>query len=178
MRQGVGRYLRADPLDNRNNISNLYQYTLNRPVIFLDRLGLLEESCPYCPSGMWDIDIKDNLALAVIWGGSSAIVSFKCLSNSKECNGNLICSMFGISWNLSIGYSFEVHGEKGPETLGEGTIIYDHHSRESIKNYTTKSWVIAAGPVETSGNNLNVTAGASLWIGKSFCRLENVYCSK
>jgi RHS repeat-associated protein len=169
----TGRYLIPDPIGLKGGI-NLFAYVLNNPINAFDPLGL--EECSYCPGGKWDVDIHGNFNLAIIIGGSRSRVTFTCLSNNKKCTGVLNCATFGAGFDIGIGYSFESHGEEGRKTLGTGTVIYEYFSEGSIEHYHSSQTVVSAGFFSTSGNNVNVSVGASLFVGKQFCTAASIVC--
>ncbi|MCP4703098.1 MAG: hypothetical protein GY865_00690 [candidate division Zixibacteria bacterium] len=169
----TGRYLIPDPIKFEGGM-NFYLYVNNRPLKFIDPYGLAEE-CSDCPGGKWDVDVHGNVNLVVFMGGSRSRVTFTCLSNNKKCSGVLNCAAFGVGADISIGYSFESHGEEG-ETLGTGTVIYDYFSNESIEQYHSSETIISGGIVGTSGNNVNPSVGFSLFVGKQFCTTASIVC--
>jgi RHS repeat-associated protein len=60
----IGRYLRVDPIGLEGGI-NLYSYTFNSPVSFIDFNGLQSvEPCPLtkCPGGCCEISIEDDVS--------------------------------------------------------------------------------------------------------------------
>jgi hypothetical protein len=165
--------MNRDPIEEDGGI-NLYGFVLNDPVNAIDPYGLSEE-CPYCPEGKWDIDIHGNANLVIFIGGNRSRVTFTCLSNDRKCTGVLNCAVFGGGADVSIGYSFESHGEKG-KTLGTGTVIYNYFSKESIEEYHSSQTVLSVGFYGTSGNNANLSVGFSLFMGKQFCSSASIVC--
>jgi RHS repeat-associated protein len=171
-RPRIGMYIRPDPLGEDGGL-NPYVYVSNRPSVQMDPYGLKE--CSYCPGGQWDVDMHANANAVLFVGASRTRVTFTCLSNDKQCTGVLDCAHFGLGWDIGVGYSFEQHGEAG-NTLGKGTVVSGLHSTGDIKNFHCSSMILAVGPVATSGNNINVGFGASLFYGKQFCVSRMIVC--
>jgi hypothetical protein len=88
----------------------------------------------------------------------------------------MTCALFGLGWDISAGYSFEQHGEPGSAIAGSGTVISGHYTKDSIENYHYSTWVASGGFFNTSGNNINVTVGASFFVGKAFCTADWIIC--
>jgi RHS repeat-associated protein len=170
----IGRYLSPDPSGLGGGI-NRYTYSANNPIRLFDHLGL--SACDYCPDGSWDVDIHGNYSIVILFGGGGGRITFTCQSNMKKCHGAINCTTAGIGFDLSLGYSFEDHGEAA-DPVGTGTIIHGYYSKSSILLYRVSPIMISAGYVGTTGNNVNVSVGASLFIGKQWCQVDDVYCDE
>ena len=170
----TGSYLRADPIAI-SGVNHLYAYVRNNPINFIDELGLRESQ--YCPGGKWDVDVHGGLNITLFIGGSRSRVTLTCLSNKRKCAGVLDWGLIGLGWDLSIVWSFEIKGEKG-KTIGTGTVISGYHTEESIEDYFSSSGYITAGFVGTSGNNIEIGIGSSLFAGKQYCITRHIVCDE
>ena len=167
----TGRYIAADPIGLDGGM-NLYAYVGGDPINGVDPLGLCSKDCPDCPGGKWDVDVGGNASLVIGLGGSRSRITFTCLSTGKKCRGVLDCAVLGPIVDISAGGSIDIDGD----IVGTGRTISGYYCNASIENYHASSWIAVAGIVGTGGNNVNVTGGLSIGVGKQFCTAKLIIC--
>ncbi len=178
----LGRWISRDPINElgsltlrkvkRQNSSDLNLYTIisNDVINSVDLWGLCSSKCPDCKGGKWDVNTHGNISMVIGMGANRARITFTCLETRKKCTGVLDCSIFGPIVDIGVGWSFE------SDTLGGGSTISGYYCNSQIENYHTSSWVMVAGSLGTSGNNVNVAYGLSIGFAKQFCVAKLISC--
>ncbi len=165
----TGRYLTPDPIGLKGGI-NPFVYVENDPLNKIDPLGLQSKKCNDCPNGKWDLDVGGTISAGMILGYSRSRVTFTCLSTGKKCTGVIDCKLKGLFADLGFEWSIDFHYP------GEGRTISGLNSYSDIENYKYKDFIIMAGPVSTTGNNL--APGISIGAGFAWmeCEAKMIVC--
>jgi len=165
----IGRYLRDDPIGLEGGI-NLFAYSENTPLKYIDYFGLRAQECPDCPKGEWRVDVGGTFTGGVIIGGSRSRVTFTCLSSSSKCSGVIDCKLKGLFAYVGFDWSIDF------ESIGEGSKVEGRYNNSDIRNYTYKDFIMMAGPVSTTGGNLSPGVsygGGFAWLD---CTAKLVVC--
>ena len=175
-----GRFVSQDPLGLRAGL-NLYRYVGNNPLRYLDPNGLasVDSSCPDCPSGQWEMDIKHGISFGLIFGVSRTVVDFTCKGGQQRCRGYVDCGSVGlqavISWSFA---SVEF------EQIGTGSTVSGFFNAEQLRSGFSSFGPIINAPLaaifgfNTQGNNLAFDLGFGLGIAYQGCFARYLFCER